>query len=203
MKDELSYEERDDFQVHVQRSDPSLWGLSICTVDGQRYSLGKRVFTQTFMSVKRKHLDININHNQVMWTPSSPSNPAASRSRTPSVSRNLVQRSKMMKNLVAILTILIVITIIINSILTAHHCPQVVHKYIGQEPSGRNFNEICLDKSGKSNWGIEAIKDRNLNWSKLLREAPQSNAECRSYHVLLSYASGSSFLKLCPLSATG
>ena len=26
---------------------------------------------------------------------------------------------------------------------------QVVHKYIGQEPSGRNFNEICLDKSGK------------------------------------------------------
>ena len=149
MKDELNYEERDYFQVHVQRSDPSLWGLSICTVDGQRYSLGKTVFTQTFMSVKRKHLDININHNQVMSTPSSPSNPAASRSRTPSVSKNLVQRSKMMKNLVAILTILIVITIIINSILTAHHCPQVVHKYIGQEPSGRNFNEICLDKSGK------------------------------------------------------
>ena len=155
------------------------------------------------MCVKRKHLGIKINHNQVMSTPYSPFNPAASRSRTPSVSRNLVQRSKMMKNLVAILTILIVITIIINSILTAHHCPQVVHKYIGQEPSGRNFNEICLDKSGKSNWGIEAIKDRNLNWSKLLREAPQSNAECRSYHVLLSYASGSSFLKLCPLSATG
>ena len=30
-----------------------------------------------------------------------------------------------------------------------HHHHQVVHKYIGQEPSGRNFNEICLDKSGK------------------------------------------------------
>ena len=29
------------------------------------------------------------------------------------------------------------------------HDHQVVHKYIGQEPSGRNFNEICLDKSGK------------------------------------------------------
>ena len=149
MEDELSYEERNDFQVDVQRSDPSLWGLSICTVDGQRYSLGKTVFTQTFLSLKRKHLDIKINHNQVMSTPSSPSNPAASRSPTPSVSRNLVQRSKMIKNLVAILTILIVITIINNSILMAHYCPQVVHKYIGQEPSGRNFNEICLDKSGK------------------------------------------------------
>ena len=101
------------------------------------------------MSVKRNDLDIKINYNQVMSTPSSLSNPVASRSRTPSVSRNLVQRSKMMKNLVAFLTILIVITIIINSILMAHNCPQVVHKYIGQEPSGRNFNEICLDKSGK------------------------------------------------------
>ena len=30
-----------------------------------------------------------------------------------------------------------------------YDCHQVVHKYIGQEPSGRNFNEICLDKSGK------------------------------------------------------
>ena len=149
MEDELSYEERNDFQVDVQRSDPSLWGLSICTVDGQRYSLGKTVFTQTFRCGKRKHFNININHNQVMSTPSSPSNPAASRSPTPSVSRNLVQRSKMIKNLVAILTILIVITIINNSILMAHYCPQVVHKYIGQEPSGRNFNEICLDKSGK------------------------------------------------------
>ena len=68
----------------------------------------------------------------------------------------------MTNNLVAILTILIVITIIINSILTAHHCPQVVHKYIGQEPSGRNFNEICLDKSGKSSKEMKAIKDRNL-----------------------------------------
>ena len=101
------------------------------------------IFTQTFMSVKRKDLDIKIIHNQVMSTPSSLSNPVASRSRTPSVSKNLVLRFKV------ILTILIVITIIINAILMAHHCPQVVHKYIGQEPSGRNFNEICLDKSGK------------------------------------------------------
>jgi len=26
---------------------------------------------------------------------------------------------------------------------------EVVHKYIGHEPSGRNFNEICLDKNGR------------------------------------------------------
>ena len=40
-----------------------------------------------------------------------------------------------------------------------HHHHQVVHKYIGQEPSGRNFNEICLDKSGKwqKNW-------KNYEW---------------------------------------
>jgi len=27
--------------------------------------------------------------------------------------------------------------------------PDVVHKYIGHEPSGRNFNEICLDRDNK------------------------------------------------------
>lgn len=27
--------------------------------------------------------------------------------------------------------------------------PEVVHKYIGHEPSGRNFNEICLDRDNK------------------------------------------------------
>ena len=36
----------DDTDDHlcVKRSDPSLWGLSICTVDGQRYSLGDHYF---------------------------------------------------------------------------------------------------------------------------------------------------------------
>ena len=26
---------------------------------------------------------------------------------------------------------------------------EVVHKYVGHEPSGRNFNEICLDGHNK------------------------------------------------------
>jgi len=76
----------------LARSDPSLWGLSICTVDGQRYSLG----------------DVDA-----LFTLQSCSKPFT------------------------------------YAICLKELGPEVVHKYIGQEPSGRNFNEICLDKSGK------------------------------------------------------
>jgi len=76
----------------LARSDPSLWGLSICTVDGQRYSLG----------------DVDA-----LFTLQSCSKPFT------------------------------------YAICLKELGSEVVHKYIGQEPSGRNFNEICLDKSGK------------------------------------------------------
>ena len=27
--------------------------------------------------------------------------------------------------------------------------PDIVHRYVGHEPSGRNFNEICLDSNSE------------------------------------------------------
>ena len=34
--------------------------------------------------------------------------------------------------------------------------PDIVHKYIGHEPSGRNFNDICLDRESKD-WQNEIV----------------------------------------------
>ena len=161
MEDELSYEERNDFQVDVQRSDPSLWGLSICTVDGQRYSLGKTIFTLTFLSVKRKDLDIKINYNQVMSTPSLLSNPVASRSRTPSVSRNLVQRSKMMNDLVNVPPSSL--SSLSSSIQFSW--PTIVPR-LSTSTSGKSPVDATSTRSASTSQAseeIKAIRDRNLN----------------------------------------
>lgn len=67
---------------------PNFWGVSVCTIDGQRFSVG----------------DVNV-----PFTLQSCSKPL-----TYAIALHLLGAD-------------------------------VVHKYVGQEPSGRNFNELVLD----------------------------------------------------------
>lgn len=72
----------------LARMSPNFWGVSVCTIDGQRFSIG----------------DVNV-----PFTLQSCSKP---------------------------LTYAIALHLLGSD---------VVHKYVGQEPSGRNFNELVLD----------------------------------------------------------
>jgi glutaminase len=76
----------------LARQDPNLWGISICTIDGQRFSYGDSNAPFCFQSVSKA-----FNYA------------------------------------------------IVSSDLGA----DFVHKFVGHEPSGRLFNEICLDASGR------------------------------------------------------
>ncbi|GMS82225.1 hypothetical protein PENTCL1PPCAC_4400 [Pristionchus entomophagus] len=76
----------------LARMDPNLWGMSICTIDGQRFSLGDCKTNFCFQSVSKA-----FNY----------------------------------------------------AIVASDIGADVVHSYIGHEPSGRLFNEICLDTNGK------------------------------------------------------
>lgn len=71
---------------------PNYWGVSVCTIDGQRFSIG----------------DVNI-----PFTIQSCSKPL-----TYGIALDLLGE-------------------------------EIVHKYVGQEPSGRNFNELILDHNSK------------------------------------------------------
>uniref|UniRef100_A0AC35U4D9 Glutaminase n=1 Tax=Rhabditophanes sp. KR3021 TaxID=114890 RepID=A0AC35U4D9_9BILA len=77
-----------DYIPQMAKADPNAWGISICTVDGQRMSLGN--------------------------------------SKTPFCIQSV---SKAFNYAIA------------SSDLGA----DLVHQYVGQEPSGRLFNDICLD----------------------------------------------------------
>jgi len=74
----------------LARYDPDLWAMSICTVDGQRFSMGDTSEAFTLQSCSKPFS----------------------------------------------------YAICLNELGAG-----VVHNYIGQEPSGRNFNEICLDSN--------------------------------------------------------
>jgi len=76
----------------LSRYNPDLWGMSICTIDGQRFSLG----------------DVNEKFT--------------------------------LQSCVKPFTYAICLSELGN---------EGVHKYIGQEPSGRNFNDLSLDTSNK------------------------------------------------------
>lgn len=76
----------------LTRFSPKYWGVSICTIDGQRFSKG----------------DVNI-----PFTLQSCSKP---------------------------LTYALALELLGS---------EVVHQYVGQEPSGRNFNELILDDNSK------------------------------------------------------
>ena len=76
----------------MSRFEPDKWGLSVCTVDGQRFTLGDVNEPFTIQSCS-KPFTYGINLDKLG--------------------------------------------------------PEVVDKYIGQEPSGRDFNDICLDSKSK------------------------------------------------------
>ncbi|KAL6735434.1 hypothetical protein Aduo_005877 [Ancylostoma duodenale] len=76
----------------LARQDPSLWGMSICTIDGQRVSYGDYKYNFCIQSVAKA-----FNY----------------------------------------------------SIVASDLGAETVHSYVGYEPSGRLFNEICLDSNGK------------------------------------------------------
>lgn len=88
----------------LARYSPDLWACSICTVDGQRYSLGdvKKPFTMQSCS---KPFTYGIVLNELG--------------------------------------------------------EDIVHRYIGHEPSGRNFNEICLDNSSKFLFSVTFYNDES------------------------------------------
>jgi len=90
----------------LARYDPNYWGVSVCTVDGQRFSIG----------------DTNV-----PFTLQSSSKPF-----TYAVCLNELGRN-------------------------------VVHQYVGQEPSGRVFNELTLDNNSKK-YNCDTFKyEPNLN----------------------------------------
>ncbi|XP_033151660.1 glutaminase liver isoform, mitochondrial isoform X3 [Drosophila mauritiana] len=81
-----------DYIPQLARYNPDSWGLSICTIDGQRFSIG----------------DVDV-----PFTLQSCSKPLT------------------------------------YAIALEKLGPKVVHSYVGQEPSGRNFNELVLDQNKK------------------------------------------------------
>lgn len=85
----------------LARQDPNIWGMSICTIDGQRFSLGDSKNPFCLQSVSK------------------PFNYA---------------------------------------IVASDMGADFVHSYVGHEPSGRLFNEICLDSNGKQ----KNIKKKNF-----------------------------------------
>uniref|UniRef100_A0A0N4ZIT7 glutaminase n=1 Tax=Parastrongyloides trichosuri TaxID=131310 RepID=A0A0N4ZIT7_PARTI len=76
----------------LARQSPNRWGMSICTIDGQRYSLGDCKIPFCFQSVSKA-----FNY----------------------------------------------------AIAASDVGADTVHSFVGHEPSGRLFNEICLDNQGK------------------------------------------------------
>ncbi|XP_023037903.1 glutaminase liver isoform, mitochondrial isoform X2 [Drosophila willistoni] len=81
-----------DYIPQLARYSPDAWGVSICTVDGQRFSIGDVEEPFTLQSCSKP---------------------------------------------------------LTYAIALEKLGPKVVHSYVGQEPSGRNFNELVLDQNKK------------------------------------------------------
>ncbi|XP_075168216.1 glutaminase isoform X3 [Haematobia irritans] len=81
-----------DYIPQLSRYNPDLWGVSICTIDGQRYSIGDVEEPFTLQSCSKP---------------------------------------------------------LTYAIALEKLGASVVHSYVGQEPSGRNFNELVLDHNNK------------------------------------------------------
>lgn len=76
----------------LARMNPEYWGVSVCTIDGQRFSIGDTTTPFTLQSCSKP----------------------------------------------------LTYAIALESL-----GQEVVHQYVGQEPSGRNFNELVLDHNSK------------------------------------------------------
>ncbi|XP_034476481.1 glutaminase liver isoform, mitochondrial isoform X3 [Drosophila innubila] len=81
-----------DYIPQLARYSPNLWGVSVCTVDGQRFSIG------------------DVDEPFTLQSCSKP---------------------------------------LTYAIALEKLGPKVVHSFVGQEPSGRNFNELVLDQNKK------------------------------------------------------
>ncbi|XP_034476488.1 putative glutaminase 2 isoform X9 [Drosophila innubila] len=98
-----------DYIPQLARYSPNLWGVSVCTVDGQRFSIG------------------DVDEPFTLQSCSKP---------------------------------------LTYAIALEKLGPKVVHSFVGQEPSGRNFNELVLDQNSE--------------------EAAQSNDKCRRHIDVLA-----------------
>lgn len=117
--------------MQLARVNPDYWGLSLCTVDGQRFSIGDTNVPFTLQSCS-KPLTYAIALEQ----------------------------------------------------LGAY----LVHQYIGQEPSGRNYNELVLDYN--SEYKMRLTLQRNTYVGLLFlyrRKATQSHDKCWFYFNLRSF----------------
>ncbi|XP_058798521.1 glutaminase liver isoform, mitochondrial isoform X2 [Phymastichus coffea] len=76
----------------LARMNPEYWGVSVCSIDGQRFSIGDTTIPFTLQSCSKP---------------------------------------------------------LTYAIALERLGPEVVHQYVGQEPSGRNFNELVLDHNKK------------------------------------------------------
>lgn len=127
----------------LARMNPEYWGVSVCTIDGQRFSIGDTTVPFTLQSCSKP----------------------------------------------------LTYAIALESL-----GPQVVHQYVGQEPSGRNFNELVLDHNSKSSCFLNLIRyfisslhitsffNYLCHLSIILspyREASQPDDKCRRYSHLL------------------
>jgi len=108
------------------RADPSLWGACVCTVDGQRFSIG----------------DVGV--------------PFSIQSTSKPIS---------------------------YAIALGEKGPDYVHSFVGQEPSGRSFNELCLDNSNKPHNPM--INAGAIMTASLIK--PELETADRFDHVLQTY----------------
>lgn len=125
---------------------PEYWGVSVCTIDGQRFSIGDTSIPFTLQSCSKP---------------------------------------------------------LTYAIALDRLGQEVVHQYVGQEPSGRNFNELVLDYSSECDRMCVCVRvsypdrvDRarsnpipqmhvSLSLSSLCREAAQSDDQRRRDSDLL------------------
>lgn len=105
----------------LARVNPDYWGVSICTIDGQRFGIGDTKIPFTIQSCS-KPLTYALALEKVGAT--------------------------------------------------------TVHQYVGQEPSGRNFNELVLDYNSEEHL-LGRRSGRLLFINYHCRETAQPNVECR------------------------
>lgn len=98
----------------LARVNPDYWGVSVCTIDGQRFSIG----------------DVNI-----PFTLQSCSKPLT----------YAIALEKLGQEVVRINSIHFFEWEFLEIVTKSHANLFQVHQYVGQEPSGRNFNELILD----------------------------------------------------------